>query len=193
MPYSFFSAETVENTVSGLPYAMFVDSLRYGLYISGNCFAQYSYTSDGKSYFKNISGSFPLVVIENKGTNSAFANQGPYSASRNVVGFESMKLSFLGLADTVIIGKSVPLTLGSDRYENIRIYPNPTSGNLSIQGVEGIFSAKVFDCIGRVVLEKNFVNSTNINISQSSNGLYFLQLSDLFGRRVYTSKILLSK
>jgi hypothetical protein len=74
MPNAFISAETYENTVSGLPYAMIKDSIRHGLYITGNTFAAYSFTNDGKSFFKNHSGSYPLIVLKNNGTKAGFAN-----------------------------------------------------------------------------------------------------------------------
>lgn len=193
MPYAFISADTYENTVSGLPYAMNVDSLRYGLYITGNTFVQYSFTSDNKSFFKNLSGSYPLIYLENKGTHTGLANQGPYTASRNIAGFESMNLRFLGISDTVTVGKNVPMSISNESKLGFKVFPNPARDVIHVQGESGQYSIDVFDLIGRVVAQKNFVDNIVINLSHCSKGVYLIKINDLKTQNTFSSKLCLVK
>ncbi len=193
MPYAFISADTYENTVSGLPYAMNVDSLKYGLYITGNSFAQYSYTSDNKSFFKNLAGSYPLIYLESNGTKTGLANQGPYVASRNIAGFESMNLRFLGISDTVTVGENVPMSISGESKLNIKIFPNPAIDIIHIQGDNSHYSINIIDVIGRVVAQKSFVDNTEINLSHCSKGVYLVNINDLKTRSTFTSKLCIVK
>jgi hypothetical protein len=194
MPNAFITVETYENTVSGLPYAMVYDSLKYGLYITGSTFAEYSYTNENKSYYKNIGGSYPLILLENNGTFTGTANQGPYTTSRNVAGFESMNLKYLGVSDTVIVGKNVPLSVYEPiENHNIKIYPNPTSNLFYVQGGESKYSIRISDLAGRNITSKEFVNSTEINLEHCSKGIYLINICDLKSNSQYSIKLCLIK
>jgi len=194
MPNAFITVETYENTVSGLPYAMVSDSLKYGLYITGSTFAEYGYTNENKSYYKNIGGSYPLILLENNGTYTGTANQGPYATSRNVAGFESMNLKYLGVSDTVIVGKNVPLSVYEPIETNkLKIYPNPTSNLFYVQGGESIYSIRISDLSGRNITSKEFVNSTQINLEHCAKGIYLVNICDLKSNSQYSTKLCLIK
>lgn len=190
MPNTFISAETYENTVTGLPYAMMKDSLKYGLYITGNTFAEYGYGSNGKAYFKNLSGSFPLIFLKNTGTKSGMVNQGPYATSRNIAGFEQMYLRFLGEADTVVVGNNVPVsvpikTTGID----VKIFPNPASELINIQGKERLYNFQMIDLTGRLVLSRPFTYNTTVELDNFTNGYYLIKVTDVQSRESYTAKV----
>jgi hypothetical protein len=190
MPNTFISAETYENTVTGLPYAMMKDSLKYGLYITGNTFAEYGYGNNGKSYFKNLSGSFPLIFLKNAGTKSNMVNQGPYSTSRNIAGFEQMYLRFLGEADTAIVGNNVPMAVPIKTSGiEVKIFPNPASEFINIQGKERLYNFQMIDLTGKLILNRAFTYNTTVQLANFTNGYYLIKVTDAQSKESYTTRV----
>ncbi|HIA35829.1 MAG TPA: T9SS type A sorting domain-containing protein [Flavobacteriales bacterium] len=62
------------------------------------------------------------------------------------------------------------------------VYPNPTTGILTIEGAEGIVS--VYDIYGRMVLT---ANTNKLDISNAAIGIYFVRIFDEQGK-VYSQK-----
>jgi len=193
MPNAFISTDTYENTVTGLPFAMMTDSLTYGLYITANTFSGYGYTADSKSYFKNISGNSPLIFLQNNGTSAGFANHGPYAASRNIAGFESMNLKFLGVSDSVITGINVPLSISKPTGLKINIFPNPAKDSFHIQGLESQYSVQITDITGRIISSHKEVNNTEIKLESCSEGLYLVNVFDLKSNKRFSTKLCVIK
>lgn len=75
--------------------------------------------------------------------------------------------------------------------KTISVYPNPTTGKLSISASNNINTFEIFNLIGEKVYEKNFnqEKSIEIDISNTPCGIYFLKVSD--GDKVNTRKIVL--
>ena len=65
----------------------------------------------------------------------------------------------------------------------LTLYPNPTTGILTIEGVEGIVS--VYDIYGRLVLTSN---TNTLDISNAATGIYFVRVLDEQGN-VYSQKV----
>ena len=193
MPNAFISAETYENTVTGLPYAMMTDSLTYGLYIVATTLAEYGYTAANKSYFKNIAGNSPLIFLQNNGTSAGFANQGPYTVSRNIAGFESLNLKFLSVSDSVIVGTNVPVSVNKTTGLKMNIYPNPAKDSFHIQGQGSHYSVQVADLTGRIVSTKQFLNNTDVNLGACSEGLYLVNIYDLNSNHHFSTKLCVKK
>lgn len=193
MPNAFISAETYENTVSGLPYAMISDSLQFGLYLTGNTVAAYDYTSDNISYFKNISGSYPLIFLQNKGTKAGLANQGPYTTSRNIAGFESLDMKFLGISDTVITGRNIPLSIRKSYNLNMNIYPNPAKDSFHIQGNTGHYLYQLTDMKGIVLSSGKFVNTIDVSLGTYAEGIYVVNVFDLKSDKYFSAKLSVKK
>lgn len=64
---------------------------------------------------------------------------------------------------------------------NVKLYPNPTSGQLSIEAVE-ISSASVYDLVGQCVMQKSAENGQlNLDMSQLQNGIYFVKVNTANG------------
>lgn len=193
MPNAFISTDTYENTVTGLPYAMISDSFQFGLYITANTFAEYGFTPDNKSYFKNIAGSSPLIFLQNNGTLVGFASQGPYSASRNIAGFESMNLKFLGVADSIIVGTNVPVSVDKPAGLKMNIYPNPAKNSFHIQGSGSYYSVQIIDITGRIITSRKFFNKTDVTLLSCSEGLYVVNICDLQSNSRFSTKLCVIK
>ena len=83
-------------------------------------------------------------------------------------------------------------TLSVDQFNlsgSINVFPNPSSGKLSITSSMLISSVKLFDLSGRMLLNKSPQNIIwDADISDFSNGIYLLQID--FGTKSVTRKIL---
>ena len=59
---------------------------------------------------------------------------------------------------------------------NVKLYPNPVVGDyINIEGINTDFETKIFNVLGKVVLQS--VNSKTINISNLQSGIYLVELS----------------
>ncbi|MCO5247681.1 MAG: T9SS type A sorting domain-containing protein [Chitinophagales bacterium] len=75
----------------------------------------------------------------------------------------------------------------------LKIYPNPSNGQLSIQVPNELFhknlTLEIFDISGKIVLEqKQFVND-NMTL-HLNKGIYFVKISDEQDSKIYTDKFL---
>lgn len=191
IPNAFINSQYYENCVTGVSYLMLRDKLKNGLLITGSTFACYTFDSRQKSFLRNVMGSFPLVFFSNTGTSGAFANQGPYSQSRNIAGFEQVMLRFLGTADTVILGNNVPTYTPENQYLGmlIEVYPNPAIDYVSIEVLNpGIL--EIFDVTGKKVMESRLTETSTLSISNLHDGIYFLRFRDDRNVLVTTQKLL---
>ncbi|MCF8429828.1 MAG: T9SS type A sorting domain-containing protein [Bacteroidia bacterium] len=86
--------------------------------------------------------------------------------------------------------------LGVNEIENLlSIYPNPTSGLITISSTQTIANIEVFDVTGKLVYnQQNNNHQTNleINLSALSNGIYFINAQNNFGG-ISKSKLVISK
>ena len=91
--------------------------------------------------------------------------------------------------------KSFDMTSSIDNVTTIEtnIYPNPTTGNITVNCNEENVSLQVIDITGRIIYqEKNFINRAQLDLSNSNNGIYFVKLNSDTGFE-YTEKIILRK
>ncbi|MGY8917654.1 MAG: T9SS type A sorting domain-containing protein [Flavobacteriales bacterium] len=60
------------------------------------------------------------------------------------------------------------------------VYPVPTSDGVTLEGLsEGVYTCKMVDSQGRLVLEKKVSNGTTISLDDITNGIYSLQIVDV--------------
>ncbi len=79
--------------------------------------------------------------------------------------------------------------------ENIKIYPNPTSFDLHIEtSSTERMNIQLFDITGKSITANiSFTNSTTINISSLSQGIYFLKITDMNSGMIKTQKVAVVK
>src|SRR6185436_23686 len=68
------------------------------------------------------------------------------------------------------------------------IYPNPVKDELKINSKSRIEEIKIFDAMGRIVLEQNDLSSGIINLKSFSKGIYFIEIRD--GKNVTRKKFI---
>ena len=74
----------------------------------------------------------------------------------------------------------LPNTITEQALENISVYPNPTSGEITIGlgEIQEQLSSTLYNNLGQVVFTQFFVNTTKIDLSiEAPSGIYFLQLT----------------
>lgn len=73
-----------------------------------------------------------------------------------------------------------------DFYADFRIYPNPVSSELRIDGLQEKFEVRLFDLMGQLVLESK--NQSKINIENLNSGTYILEIKA--GNQIKQTKII---
>jgi Leucine-rich repeat (LRR) protein len=73
------------------------------------------------------------------------------------------------------------LSIGDNAFElDVTIYPNPTDNYLFIEGNKNPISISIYNLLGVEVIAKS--NTDKINISELSNGVYIIRISDGMGQ-----------
>ena len=96
-------------------------------------------------------------------------------------------LAFLWFLDNASFAYAGGATAGVLDFDifSFSIYPNPTSGFISIKGIENINSIKVYSILG--ALEKEVLNTNQIDVSELSSGIHFIKVDN---GTVFTRKII---
>jgi len=73
------------------------------------------------------------------------------------------------------------------------VYPNPSSGKFTINNTEGVNTLQVIDLTGRIILEENKINASQLdfNLSDFDDGIYFIKIKSEFSESM--SRIVKSK
>ena len=72
-------------------------------------------------------------------------------------------------------------TLALDDFvknKNVRLFPNPSSYFIVISNLEKIEKYSILNALGQEVVEGNIINDEKIDISNFTNGLYFLRFEN---------------
>ena len=104
-------------------------------------------------------------------------------ANGQVSGAIDIGVTSLGLNEFQQLNTSCAPTGIEEHKQAISLYPNPTTGILTIEGIEG--KTEVYDLYGRLVAT---TLSRTIDLSNATRGIYFLNTTNLNGR-VYCCKI----
>ena len=106
-------------------------------------------------------------------------------ASGVCINFGGGNGAYTSLADCK--DNSVCLTEINENIPQLTIYPNPVKDNLIIEG--DYDSANIYDMFGKLILSTKATNK--INITQISNGVYFINITK--GQESFRKKIIIKK
>lgn len=79
-------------------------------------------------------------------------------------------------AFAIIVSNVITTTETESRYDELVVYPNPTSDKLFVSKKSENTAYTIFNSLGAEI-EKGTVSGNSINVSQLDNGVYHLQLS----------------
>jgi hypothetical protein len=107
--------------------------------------------------YRPITGeTFNLAVTYNPEMNSGY--------------FENNGLSEVTLVKMSITGISNPVT------NNFKIYPNPTDGTFTIEGIHEKIKAKIFNAFGEEIYFRELNLPAKVDLSAQPNGMYFIRI-----------------
>ncbi|MBQ3581143.1 MAG: choice-of-anchor J domain-containing protein [Bacteroidales bacterium] len=127
-------------------------------------------TAAGTNYTKTYTTTVSNNYDASKCYIVAFVSSGNHSNVNNCKVFNAGKSAYLSAGDTP---GPQPQGIDDVNAANVKLYPNPTTGNLYIE-VEGLQKVEVIDAVGRVVMSQN--NGNVINMSNLANGIYTVRV-----------------
>ncbi len=182
MPNAFSSSIDNENAASGLPYTMVADSLRYGIWLYDNNFARYSLS--GNSIEITSFGDFPMIFMENRGTDGGLGTQSAVGSGlpRNVAGFGRFNLSLMDETMTKQINYISQLAdIQNDKPWCI--YPNPSLDYFHIEGLGQLtINIEIWEMAGRKLDVFQTRANSPISISSFAKGMYIITIRDENGK-----------
>lgn len=109
----------------------------------------------------------PLLFFEHKVDTAVMYSQEQVKAWQEMAKMIFHYSEFVGINETI---QSKNLTF--------QVYPNPASTQITLKtNAENPVNAAIYDATGRVVKELVIVNSTNVNIQNLSQGVYFIHFN----------------
>jgi hypothetical protein len=84
------------------------------------------------------------------------------------------------------------LSLKNHKKIDMLVSPNPATSKLNVAFYDGKnYEVQLINILGKVVLQKKFISSSNIDVSGLDRGVYFVKISDANGNTVNSKKIVL--
>jgi hypothetical protein len=147
---------------------------------------QFSNTSGNNriNIFNNIAGTFIIHI----------GNADPDLAITGTVSFPKKPTAISCTIDNGCEGLTDELSIKNILSSGFKVYPNPAQKLINITNglqLDNNATAHLFDLLGNKITEIDLSTSQQIDISEISNGLYFILIQN--GVSVYSSKIVIQK
>jgi len=120
------------------------------------------------------------IHLQNLGTNPDMSRAKAFAYIDTIVGFATPRMIYaMGIGGVGINEVDAKLI-------NIKVYPNPTAADFTIQSTDGnkIEAIRMFDVTGRVIMVRNsnIGNSVTIERGNLKSGVYLLEVSTKAGK-----------
>jgi len=193
MPNTFYNTDMYENSASAVPYAMALDTLKFGIWLTNHNFMKYA-PVNGKTTLTSF-GTAPVMVIKNTGTRAGFSTQtgsGSNTKPRMIAGFEQLELALIDYTNPFNMGNvstaGINLSMESTK---IAISPNPVADILNVAFMEGNFSWEIINTKGQRLNYGTSANqSIQLNVEGLIPGMYFLKALDIKNQKVCINKFI---
>ena len=147
--------------------------------------------------YSNVFSSDVLDMDENfmsYASNTWMFSQGQVDAMLSTLNQPDWQGGRLNLKNSNVTVNCTGIINSSQNYNleiNVRLYPNPTDGNLSINTSEKIINIAVYNIIGEKIVCNTKLKNNKIDISSLNDGIYFIETITQKGK--ITKKIILRK
>lgn len=195
MPNTFANTDIEENAAAGLPFGMLLDSLKYGIWLHDNAFAEYKVNTQNETTITSF-GSYPMMLIESEGTLGAFSDQSAVSSGepRDVAGFAKLNMSLMDESMIKVLGyiSNVSETAAAG---TLSVYPNPSDGYITIfpDDVVDDFLLKIYASDGRIVLQQMIRRQAKVNVSALPVGFYIVTATSPETGAEYQQKLMIRR
>jgi hypothetical protein len=136
--------------------------------------------NDGAITWTIFGGTPPYFVTLNGETGTGSGVDSLASGTYQVLVTDSLGCQFL---NDVVVSSTVGVA--SQKQPALRVYPNPTAHRLYVDTPARVVSYKVFDSMGRCVIQgKNPDNIRDVSVRSLSAGTYVLQMRTSDGERL---------
>lgn len=114
-------------------------------------------------------GTFNLTI-----TVDAYLGGDPSPQATEVIDYYSILIENCPQADLANVNKG-----------QYKMYPNPSTGKLQIEGLEEVNTITLYDALGAIVKRINVhaVNELNMDLSAIKKGLYFVEFKSISGKK----------
>jgi len=129
--------------------------------------------------FNGVSGVIPNNVVFNTSYNHTFTHTLPTTQNVNKISLVALLLDN-ATGQIVNASKLVSGTLALSEFNNnsSKIYPNPSSGIVTIESINENNTLEVYDVMGNKVFSSNLEPTSTIDISFLQKGIYILKISN---------------
>ena len=97
----------------------------------------------------------------------------------NSIGDFDVTLTITACGRTHLVTKTVSvsnLSLNHNNVLDVKIYPNPTKDNITIEGISNNFSVTLYSILGQKVKSFDKIINNTISLSEIKKGIYFLEI-----------------
>ncbi len=183
MPQTFLDSDIYENTATAVPYAMALDTLKYGIWLTNHNYMKFS-PSEGKATLTGY-GTAPLMVLTNEGNLTGFSQQtgsGNAGAARMVAGFEKLRMDLIDYTTPFIMGdvSASGINTAGNGIQKLSLFPNPVHDALSLSQSYRDTSWEIIGSDGRVIQRGIFSGDDDvIDVLKLTPGFYSIRLIDI--------------
>jgi hypothetical protein len=132
-------------------------------------------------YRSNNGGSFTKIASVSATVKSYSDFEPPKGSNRYYIGIDGFN-SCTSSSNNIINSNMVAFGILSNdelQKQNIRLQPNPTNGQFTVEGIAGIGTKfNIMDLQGRVLMESALMESNTVDISSLPTGMYFVNFEN---------------
>lgn len=189
MPNTFSSTTDNENTITGVPYGMIRDSLKFGIWLHDNAYI--CIAREGNDLNLYARGGFPVLVVTNTGLHAGFTDQSAVSSGnpRSIASFESFHLQLPDENSSITIDQatSTPSISGKEPFQ---FFPNPAKDQLHFTLLPPQSAVQIIHLNGSIIKE-SAKNESSISLDAIPKGVYVVRLISNEGSILSTQKLII--
>lgn len=192
MPNTYFNSDMYENAATAVPYAMSIDTLRYGIWLTSKSYMKMMPVDQKTTLFGY--GLHPLMILRNEGGLTDLVTQsgtGTNNATpRMTAGFSNLTFSMVDYTIPYIMGNTESLSVDEvDAHAKINIIGNPVEERLQVQTTLRAFDWTITDTYGRIVMQGfEESNTLALTLPMLQSGIYILGVKEEFSTRYVFKK-----